>query len=252
MTNLCLNCDVQLTGNFCSNCGQSAKVHKINFHFLIHDIQHGLLHLEKGFFYTTKELFTRPGHSIREFLAGKRVNHFKPISFAIILAGVYGIMAHYFEINLFSMSFKVSGDDADATTQVKQYIDKISEWISSHYATVTLMKLPLLALGSFLCFFKAGYNYLEHLIVNAFLVGQKLILRIICFPLFYYLDPKSIRAVTNVVELIAYIIAAWAFFQLFPQIKLLSKLFRILMSFALSMVLFILIITILFNIVLFS
>ena len=101
MTNLCLNCDVQLTGNFCSNCGQSAKVHKINFHFLIHDIQHGLLHLEKGFFYTTKELFTRPGHSIREFLAGKRVNHFKPISFAIILAGVYGIMAHYFEINLF-------------------------------------------------------------------------------------------------------------------------------------------------------
>jgi hypothetical protein len=150
------------------------------------------------------------------------------------------------------MSFKVSGDDADATTQVKQYIDKISEWISSHYATVTLMKLPLLALGSFLCFFKAGYNYLEHLIVNAFLVGQKLILRIICFPLFYYLDPKSIRAVTNAVELIAYIIAAWAFFQLFPQIKLLSKLFRILMSFALSMVLFILIITILFNIVLFS
>ncbi|MBC8155688.1 MAG: DUF3667 domain-containing protein [Bacteroidetes bacterium] len=80
MTKHCQNCNSELNGNFCSHCGQSSNTHRLNFHFLWHDIQHGLLHIDKGILYTTKELFTRPGHSIREFLLGKRVKHFKPIS----------------------------------------------------------------------------------------------------------------------------------------------------------------------------
>ncbi|MEO8862184.1 MAG: hypothetical protein ABI358_12210 [Ginsengibacter sp.] len=32
----------------------------MNFHFLWHDVQHGLFHFDKGVLYTTKQLFTRP------------------------------------------------------------------------------------------------------------------------------------------------------------------------------------------------
>jgi len=67
---------------------QQAEPDKINFRYLLYDIEHGLLHIDKGISYTIKELFTRPGHSVREFIEGKRVKHFKPISFVLVLAGI--------------------------------------------------------------------------------------------------------------------------------------------------------------------
>src|SRR6478736_1543240 len=113
MTKTCLNCNANLAGKFCSNCGQDSNTHRINSHFLWHDIQHGLTHVDKGMLFTIKELFTRPGNSIRQFLEGKRIKHFKPISLVIILAGAYGFLSHYYEINIFSSNIqKISGSGA--------------------------------------------------------------------------------------------------------------------------------------------
>ena len=39
--------------------------------------------------YSGKQLFTRPGHAIREFIEGKRIKHLKPISLVIVLALVF-------------------------------------------------------------------------------------------------------------------------------------------------------------------
>ena len=47
----CKNCNQKFNGHFCNNCGQPANTHKINSHFLWHDIQHGLLHFDKGIFH---------------------------------------------------------------------------------------------------------------------------------------------------------------------------------------------------------
>jgi hypothetical protein len=85
----CKNCHQVYTGHYCNNCGQSAETHKINAHFLWHDIQHGLLHFDEGILFSLRQLFTRPGHSIREFIDGKRVRHFKPISLVVVLATLY-------------------------------------------------------------------------------------------------------------------------------------------------------------------
>ena len=73
------NCNHHFKGNFCSNCGQKAKTEKINFHFLWHDIQHGLFHFDSGILYTAKQLFTKPGMAIKEFIEGNRIKHFKPL-----------------------------------------------------------------------------------------------------------------------------------------------------------------------------
>ena len=90
----CKNCNQNFKGHFCNNCGQTADTHKMNFHSLWHDIQHGLFHFDNGVLYTAKQLFTRPGNSIREYIDGKRVRHFKPISLVILLATVYGFLYH--------------------------------------------------------------------------------------------------------------------------------------------------------------
>ena len=88
----CKNCNQTFKGHYCNNCGQPADTHKINAHFLWHDIQHGLLHFDNGIPYSIKQLFIRPGHSIREFIEGKRVRHFKPLSLVAVLGALYGFL----------------------------------------------------------------------------------------------------------------------------------------------------------------
>jgi Protein of unknown function (DUF3667) len=92
MTKICMNCNYNLVGNFCSNCGQSADTHDINVKSVFHELQHSIFHIDKGILYTTKQLFVRPGHTIREYIFGKRVKHFKPVAYIIILSTIYTLL----------------------------------------------------------------------------------------------------------------------------------------------------------------
>ena len=94
MTTHCKNCNHHLKGNFCSNCGQSANTHDINFGSIVHEIQHSVFHIDKGILYTTQQLFIRPGHTIREYIEGKRVKHFKPVAYILILSAIYTLIAN--------------------------------------------------------------------------------------------------------------------------------------------------------------
>ena len=76
----CLNCRQLLLMHqrFCHQCGQKTDTHRINFHYLVHEVPHSIFHVDNGILFTLKELFTRPGQSIREYLEGKRQQHSNP------------------------------------------------------------------------------------------------------------------------------------------------------------------------------
>lgn len=147
---ICKNCHQVFEGNYCNNCGQSVDTHKINIHFLWHDIQHGLLHFDKGILYSLRQLFTRPGHSVREFIEGKRAKHFKPLSLVVVLATLYGVLYHYFDINLFPSSAENNVDYSE-----------FNELIATHFSWITILTIPLYTIGTFICFRSQGYNFVE-------------------------------------------------------------------------------------------
>ncbi|MEG1026179.1 MAG: DUF3667 domain-containing protein [Flavobacterium sp.] len=62
------------------------------------DVEHGILHYDKGIGYSLRRLFDKPGAEIRNYIAGKRVGHFRPLSLAIILATVYALIYHLADI----------------------------------------------------------------------------------------------------------------------------------------------------------
>jgi hypothetical protein len=232
MTTNCQNCNTELHGKYCSNCGQSADTHRINIHYLWHDIQHGLLHFDKGILFTTKELFTRPGHSIREFLEGKRVKHFKPISLVLVLAGIYGLLFHFFKIDMFANYVVISGS-GEKVNHLNEVIGKTSDWIAQHYSILALLQIPIFTIGTYLCFRKGGYNFVEHLIINTFLVGQRLILHIITFPLYYFSSGMPMLTKTDrIINLIGYALAIWTLIQLFKnqRKRILKTIFSLLIS----------------------
>src|SRR3954462_15659119 len=91
----CLNCDNDFEANFCNLCGQKAATHRFTMHEWLHEIPHGILHVDSGFFLTIKNLFLRNGNAIREYLEGKRKSLFSPFLYVLILCGIFVVVSHF-------------------------------------------------------------------------------------------------------------------------------------------------------------
>jgi len=183
-SNICKNCNNNFKGNFCNSCGQDSHTHKINFHYVIHEIQHSIFHVDGGIFYTIKELFKRPGNSIREYINGKRVKHFKPITYVIILSIIYSFLEHKINKNPFiedGLRGILEGIKKGRDFSDRDF--KIFEWLIHNYSYSALLLIPIFSLASFLSFKKSNFNYFEHLVLNTFLFGQITLIFILTIPL---------------------------------------------------------------------
>ncbi|MCW5912906.1 MAG: DUF3667 domain-containing protein [Cyclobacteriaceae bacterium] len=208
------------------------------------DIQHGLFYFDKGILFTARELFTRPGFSIKEFIDGKRIKHFKPLSLVILLAGIYGFLSHYFDINLLSNNFQVSGS-GEKFIQTKATLEKMSEWISQHYSILTLIQIPIFSLGTYIAFRKVGYNFIEHLVINSFIAGQKLIIRLITFPLFlWFSNSQNLKVIARFTDLAGYLIGIWTLLELFNQFSFVNRILRTILSLAIAILIIFILLTI--------
>lgn len=205
----CKNCHHTYQGNYCNNCGQPAETHKINGHFLWHDIQHGLLHFDGGIPYSLKQLFTRPGHSIREFIEGKRIKHFKPLSLVVLLATIYGVLYHYFKIDLFP---DIANVDLNYT--------EFNEWLATHFSWITIATIPVYTIGTYICFKNQGYNYVEFFVLNTFKASQRLFVHIVTFPLILYFNgTPEVRTVMNILYIVDIILIYWTNLQFFNKLS---------------------------------
>lgn len=174
----CKNCTADLDGNFCKNCGQKAKTERLNWKYVSDEAKYVFLHFNGGLMYTVKALFTRPGDSIREFIEGKRVHHYKPILLLFVLAGTYGLLIHYVNFEAYTAMIPKTPEEKMALDIQK----KVMEWFVDHYSLIELLQLPLYSLCSYLAFRKWGYNFIEHVIFNTFAAGQRLVANIVLVP----------------------------------------------------------------------
>lgn len=146
----CLNCNTELTGKFCHECGQKADTHRITAqHFITHDLVHGVWHIDKGIFYTFKQALTRPGYAAKEYIDGKRVKFY-----------------NIFYIILMLLAFTLY-----LGTFAKEYNDH-AFLIKATY----LMFVPLYAIAGLLFFPRLKYNFFEHAIIGGMVVLCMLIL----------------------------------------------------------------------------
>ena len=93
----CLNCGAQLVGSHCHHCGQEAHLHRTVGAFL-HDLMHGVLHLDGKIWRTLPMLVLRPGHLTREYIDGKRRSHVSPM--ALFLFSVFAMFAVFSMLGL--------------------------------------------------------------------------------------------------------------------------------------------------------
>jgi hypothetical protein len=220
MTTICKNCNNHFQGNFCNHCGQDADTHEVNMHFIWHDLQHGLFHFDNGIFYTVKQLLTRPGYTIREFIDGKRVRHFKPLSFVVVLATLYGLFYHFFIHNLYDVK------PINSHENVISVYEKVIKWITDHFAYASLILILTTTIVSYFVFKKQGRNFAEHLVLNTFYTGLTLVVSFLFLPVHYiYSSGAILKWYAFINLLINFVLMCWCYVQFFnkiPKIKSLS------------------------------
>ncbi len=170
MTITCKNCHHKYKGNFCHNCGQKAATHEIDFKFVIHEIPHSVFHIDKGILFTIKGLSLHPAKTIRDYIDGKRINHFPPLTYVIILATIYIFIK---------------------TLQVHFGFDEVKkgyEIISRYKLQLFLSLIPSYAFIYWLFHKKFGMNFWQHIVAQTFMTGHFILILIIpniiffCFP----------------------------------------------------------------------
>ena len=75
----CLNCSAQLSGPYCSQCGQAAHAHRTLAH-LFEEVLHGLIHFDTKAWRTLPMLAFRPGTLTRNYIFGKRARYISPLA----------------------------------------------------------------------------------------------------------------------------------------------------------------------------
>lgn len=239
----CKNCDQVVDGNFCTHCGQKTKVDKINLPNFLNEVSETVFQVNRGLFYTIKELFVRPGHCIREYLSGKRKYHYKPIAYAFTLSAIYFLISKLTTGETFVSDF-IEGfsvyESEDRSMERLTYLN----WFAENYAFTVLLLLPLYSLASYLAFLKSGFNYLEHFVLNAYITGQQAIIYSAFAIIASIISDSDIVALITICISVAYaFIVFWQFF--FKQSRV-AVVFRSILAYAIYLILLVIIIFIFF------
>jgi hypothetical protein len=178
MNSDCLNCGHPLAESYCSKCGQKASTHRYSLrNFIEHDFINGVWGVDKGVLYTLKELFTRPGHSVREYVLGKRVYYFNFVALILLILTISALLAPYTHIKMSDLMPEAS----------KAAMNSFENFTTQYPKLLLLIAIPLNSFFSFIWFRRARFNYAEHLVLNSYKTAAELILGLVfsIFTIFY-------------------------------------------------------------------
>jgi hypothetical protein len=167
----CISCGQTGPGRYCSACGQQYATKRISLKGLLHDVLHFFTHLEKGFWYTAKQLLLAPGTMQRSYIDGVRNRHQKPISMFILCLSANALVRYWLLTYL--------NQDEEARV--------FHKYLVLIYAVLT----PVIAFITYLLFIRNRYNYIETGVLQLYSFAFIFLFDILIWPvklLFHNLD----------------------------------------------------------------
>lgn len=203
----CLNCDNVVEGNFCSNCGQKTSTKRFSLISVFnYAVLSGIFSIDRGILFTIRELFTIPGHSIREYIQGKRTKYFNAFTLLLLF-----LTLTYF-LDKFS-GIKIADITAEGS---KEFATLLEEFMKEYPRIIFLINIPLLAIVSYLFFKKSNFNLAENLVLSTYIISAQIILTL---PLqiltIFYFNVEIIKILYNFLTVITSIYCIWVLYQFF-------------------------------------
>ena len=210
----CKNCQTQLQGPVCHQCGQKYIAQRWSTLKLYQDFIHQITNIEKGFLFTVKALFAFPGTIIRDYWNGKTVPYYNPARYVLIWTALNLLLTIWLGIDdLLQESLQPQGLEAEfGEARVESADQRLDSWMN----ILVLLLIPVNSLMTIWLFKKSGQNYAEHLILNTYILGQQALFGVFMVTLFYFL-PSIIMMFLIVNFLIGWLYNSYVFKQLFQN-----------------------------------
>lgn len=199
----CLNCHLEYKESyqFCPTCGQKASVHRINVHFLFHEVFHAFTHADSGIFHLVKELALRPGEVVKEYVAGERKKYYNPFNFFLITVAISAFLSAYFHL------FDIDINSANP----------VSAMTTSRVNWIFIASVPIQSSFTWLFFRKKKYNFAENVVFHCFLGGFRFIFFLLIFTVFVSLFRQQYYYVLGIYLLLYMLFVIWAARQFFEE-----------------------------------
>lgn len=203
---VCLNCGASVPGKFCSACGQPIDTARFQLmHIFKQDFLKKVFYYDKGLLHWIRQLFTRPGQAVREYIDGKRANQLHYFSMFVIVILLFKIVENATPFHY-----------ADLTSSNKEGVDFFEGWLKHNAKIFYVSLIPFYALATYLLFRKAHLNYAEHFVINTFRSAASLMITTLFLVIVSWVEDSSARVSINQVTiflLLAY--GIWFYYQFF-------------------------------------
>lgn len=208
-TSVCLNCGAEVSSHFCADCGQRYPQHRLTMRELLHLSWGSLVDFDRGFLFTVKELFKHPSAVISDYINGRRVVYTNPVKYLFLWLGISTFIGFSLvDIDVLSQrmsqqQFKKSSVQTEIKSEkAKQRLEQSRKttlqmqrlMIQNPQFTYAIL-IPIAGMFTYLFFKKQGYTYAEHLLLNAYITTQTIILNLPVYVL-YWLFPTHFGAIS--------------------------------------------------------
>ena len=162
-----------------------------------------VLNFDKGIFYTIKELFIRPGKTVREFLNYDMKRLIKPIIF-VIFSSLFFIISQ----QIFGFQTGTVPDNIDSVG-----VKKAFEWVGKNFGIVNIVLGFFIGFWIRLFYLKSKFNIYEIFILVFFTIG----IGNLIFTIFGIIECGTGFDVINLAYLTALLYSAWAIGSFFNK-----------------------------------
>jgi hypothetical protein len=188
--NNCINCNSELSGEYCPDCGQRSTIERITTKSLFSNYIGRIFGFDTKFLRTVKDLTISPGKVGRTFIEGNRVRYIDPVGYFFIISTLMLLAFALLDVDIKEFMFsnasevsQMSGQEpmTGKGHQVQQYMLQL---LSENIRIMGFMIIPFIGILGKLLYRKSGLNFLEHTINAFYIQGHSTILSIIA--IFFY------------------------------------------------------------------
>ena len=108
--------------------------------------------------------------------------------------------------------------DTEPSLDLPDYYNEYSLFVYRFFNIIRLASVPLMSAVTFWFFKKSGYSYTENIILNCFVLGQRIIIFILFTPL-YILFRDHWELVGGIFQLVAVSYTVWAYIEFFKPVN---------------------------------
>lgn len=166
----CINCDHEVTGNYCQYCGQRNDVKRITLKEGWNDFWSRLYGFDGMFPRTLRDLSLRPGTVAREFIKGNRTRYYGPVGYFFLMITVMFLTSSLLNIDF--IEFLRNSGRLTVKGQ-EQFIQLVYQKVSDNLKLFSFTIILIQGFCSRYLFFRiSGYNYVEHLVLPLYTQGH--------------------------------------------------------------------------------